>query len=196
MARIGVRMRRFEEPNHARFLTFSCSGRLPLLADRLAKDCLVSELAAARARFRCHLYGWVAMPEHVHLLVWPCLPHHPVPEVLHAIKRRVAQKVCEEWKRNEDRRLETIATETGHRFWQRGGGYDRNIFSDQEFAEKLNYMHRNPVERGLADRPEDWEWSSARWYAKLPSVLELDPLPPRRPQLPADAEAGESGGRL
>jgi len=31
-------------------------------------------------------------------------------------------------------------------------------------VEKLRYMHRNPVKRGLAETPEDWRWSSYRFY--------------------------------
>jgi putative transposase len=44
----------------------------------------------------------------------------------------------------------------------------------------IDYIHLNPVRRGLVERPEDWAWSSARWYAGLrPVPLEMDPtLPP------------------
>jgi putative transposase len=34
----------------------------------------------------------------------------------------------------------------------------------RKFVEKLRYIHRNPVQRGLVDRPEDWKWSSFRHY--------------------------------
>ena len=47
------------------------------------------------------------------------------------------------------------------RFWQRGGGYDRLVYVDGEFPEKLGYIHTNPVRRGLVTRPELWRWSSA-----------------------------------
>jgi hypothetical protein len=38
--------------------------------------------------------------------------------------------------------------------------YDFNVFSDHKRIEKLRYMHRNPVKRGLVEKPEDWKWSS------------------------------------
>lgn len=50
------------------------------------------------------------------------------------------------------------------RFWQRGGGYDRNVRDRDELMEKIRYVHLNPVRRGLVERPEEWAWSSARWY--------------------------------
>ena len=43
--------------------------------------------------------------------------------------------------------------------------YDFNVFSQRKMVEKLRYMHRNPVRRGLAERPEEWPWSSFRHYA-------------------------------
>ena len=49
-------------------------------------------------------------------------------------------------------------------FWQKRY-YDFNVWSGRKFAEKLHYMHMNPVRRGLVDRPELWAWSSYRAYA-------------------------------
>jgi len=61
--------------------------------------------------------------------------------------------------------LERLVDARGtRRFWQRGGGYDRNIHSDTEFDEKIGYIHMNPVRAGLVKTPADWAWSSARWW--------------------------------
>ena len=49
-------------------------------------------------------------------------------------------------------------------FWQ-ARYYDFNLWSERKFVEKLRYIHRNPVKRGLVVRPEDWAWSSFRHYA-------------------------------
>jgi hypothetical protein len=59
-----------------------------------------------------------------------------------------------------DTRLETNTTP----FWQ-PRCYDRNVRDEKEFAVKLQYLHRNPVKRGLVEDPADWEWSSFRHYA-------------------------------
>jgi hypothetical protein len=62
-----------------------------------------------------------------------------------------------------------------HRFWQPGGGYDRNITSAAALRWMIDYIHANPVRRGLVSRAEDWEWSRARWYAGLrPVKIEMD----------------------
>jgi putative transposase len=55
--------------------------------------------------------------------------------------------------------------EVTHRFWQRGGGYDRNLRSAHETWEKIDYVHNNPVERELCATPLEWMWSSAGDHA-------------------------------
>jgi hypothetical protein len=42
--------------------------------------------------------------------------------------------------------------------------HDFNVWSESKFVGKLRYIHRNPVERGLVEGPEDWQWSSFRHY--------------------------------
>ena len=49
-------------------------------------------------------------------------------------------------------------------FWQ-ARYYDLNVHNEKKRVEKLRYMHRNPVKRGLVEIPEDWPWSSYRHYA-------------------------------
>ena len=181
------RLRRHEHSHHLRFLTFSTYRRLPLFLNPRIRDLFAQHLAAARDQFKFHLYAWVVMPEHVHLLLWPCLPEHPVSAVLRTFKGDFADEVIARWQSLGARVLDRLVTPQGKpRFWQRGGGYDRNIFSRAVLAETIEYIHGNPVKRGLVAKPEDWAWSSARWYAGLrdaeaPAEIAMDPLPPKRP---------------
>src|SRR5690606_12634771 len=54
-----------------------------------------------------------------------------------------------------------------HRFWQAGGGYDRNIWTARAVANSVGYLHRNPVVAGFVEKESDWRWSSAGWYAGM-----------------------------
>jgi putative transposase len=63
--------------------------------------------------------------------------------------------------RHHARKLKSSAQS---QFWQRRY-YDFNVFTHAKTAEKLKYMHRNPVRRGLVLRPEEWPWSSFRHHA-------------------------------
>lgn len=61
-----------------------------------------------------------------------------------------------------------------YRLWQAGGGFDRNMFSPKVITASIDYIHANPVRRGLCDTTIDWKWSSARWYEGLDADLEID----------------------
>ena len=50
-------------------------------------------------------------------------------------------------------------------FWQRRF-YDFIVWSGRKLREKLEYMHRNPVERKLVGQSKDWPWSSWSHYEK------------------------------
>jgi putative transposase len=67
-----------------------------------------------------------------------------------------------------------------YRFWQRGGGYDRNLRTLADIYEKIHYVHNNPVRRGLVAVAEDWPWSSCRTWQTgddLPIAIDRASLP-------------------
>ena len=142
-------LRRKEIAGHARFLTFSCYRRLPLLNHDKIRGLFVDRLAAVCAVEHVRLLGWVVMPEHVHLVVFPD-GEPDFRRFCHALKRPVAEAVLRRWKKLEAPILKKIAHGPGYRFWQTGGGYDRNLLSPDAVREKIQYIHDNPVRRGLA----------------------------------------------
>jgi len=98
------------------------------------------------------------MPEHVHLLV-----SEPQKKLLWTAIQSLKQGVT--------RRLALRAPEP---FWQ-PRYYDFNVWSEKKRVEKLRYIHRNPVKRGLVEKPEDWEWSSFRHYLSgEPGIVEIE----------------------
>jgi REP element-mobilizing transposase RayT len=109
--------------------------------------------------------GYVVMPEHVHLLVSE--PERATPSlIMQVVKQEFAKKVMRSVRaqaRPGQSQLWANALEGKH-VWQ-ARFYDFNIWSDKKRAENLRYMHRNPVQRGLVREPEEWRWSSFRYYA-------------------------------
>jgi REP element-mobilizing transposase RayT len=121
------------------------------------------------------------MPEHVHLLVAPKEPGVEIARFQGDVKERTAKLPMAWLEEHSPRWLERLTVREGkrirRRFWLPGGGYDRNIDNSDTLASVIDYFHMNPVKRGLVTRPEDWEWSSARWYAGIrPVALEMDPV--------------------
>jgi hypothetical protein len=67
-----------------------------------------------------------------------------------------------------------------YRFWQRDGGYDRNVVEPDTAFQETEYIHNNPVRRGLSAKPEDWIWSSAADFAGVragPLRIDRESLP-------------------
>lgn len=104
-------------------------------------------LERIRRRFQLCVYGYVIMPDHVHLL-------------LSEPRRATLAEAIKSLKQGVSRRL---IGESPH-FWQKRY-YDFNVRNHHQFVEKLRYIHRNPVKKELCTRPEDWERSSFRHYA-------------------------------
>jgi putative transposase len=139
---------RYQQCGCFHFLTFSCYRRQALLTREGAYGVFERELETVRVRYGFVVAGYVLMPEHVHLLVGE--PRRSSLSVaLQVLKQQTSRKL---------KRLGEV------QFWQRRY-YDFNVHNEEKRVEKLRYMHRNPVKRGLVERPEQWPWSSFRHYA-------------------------------
>jgi putative transposase len=139
---------RFHHSGSFHFITFSCYHRLPLLARTRGYRVFEAELEAVRVRYGFVIAGYALMPEHVHLLV-----NEPSLGTL--------ATVIQVLKQNTSRKLHRSGQA---QFWQRRY-YDLVVSSEAKRLEKLRYIHRNPVKRGLTSGPAAWPWSSFRHYA-------------------------------
>jgi putative transposase len=171
---IEKRRVRYNEPGQPRELTFSCYHRYPFLMRDRTREWLCDALAESATKFGFQLWAYVIMPEHVHLLVYPGDVPERMSDFLRGVKEPVARKALAYLVDNAAEWLPRLTVREGprvrRRFWQPGGGYDRNITSMEALRAMIDYIPANPVRRGLVARPEDWEWSSARWFAGLRPV--------------------------
>ena len=139
-------LKRYQQARDLHFITFSCYRRQPLLSDAHAKRLFEQALEQARRAYGFYVTGYLIMPEHVHLLISEP-ERSTLARALQALKQLVSRKLI------------------GGRehFWQ-ARYYDFNVWTKRKRVEKLRYMHRNPVKRSLVEKPEDWAWSSFRYY--------------------------------
>ena len=135
---------RYQQCGCFHFVTFSCYQRLPHLGFVSARSLFERSLETMRLRYDFVVCGYVVMPEHVHFLV-------SEPKKAFLCKAIQALKL-------------SVSVQSRERpFWQ-ARYYDFNVHNEEKRVEKLRYMHRNPVKRGLVEKPEDWPWSSFRHY--------------------------------
>ncbi len=133
------RLKRYHHEGENHFVTVSCYHRQPYLNTPQSREVALKSLEATPQRYEFEVLGYVVMPEHVHLLISerPNHENHSLAMALQAWKISVARRMPQK------------------PFWQRRY-YDFNVFSHNKRVEKLRYMHRNPVARGLVEKPEEW----------------------------------------
>jgi len=162
----------FTGQGHLHFITFSTFGRRQILGAPRSRQIVISVLGNLANRDQVRVSGFVIMPDHVHAIFW-FRDDRDLPQAVQV------------WKSTSAHYLKLFFMETNPDFIsylmvKRGGRdvvtcrqrryYDFNIRTPAKLKEKLEYMHYNPVKKGLCSRPEDWRWSSALWYVKHRSV--------------------------
>ncbi len=173
------RIKHYDGEGHARELTFSCFQRRSYFSNPDACEWFFKALAKAREQLPVHIWAYVVMPEHVHLLVWPVEREFKISKLLETLKTSVAKRAG-----NHFRKIDSLAFEASDKtfqFWQSGPGYDRNLDNDGTIWAAIDYIHLNPVRRSLCIRAVDWPWSSARIFEGI-----AGPFPIDRESLPSD----------
>lgn len=155
-------LERFYGGGDLHFITCSCYRGQPELGTAYRRDLFLRVLEEARRKYQFVVYGYVIMPEHFHLLVSE--PEQGDPSVvMKVVKERFSRRL------NRRRRTRSVGQSwlwnlSPNPIWQKRF-YDFNVWSTRKRIEKLRYIHRNPVKRGLVTQPDQWKWSSFRAYA-------------------------------
>jgi len=156
-------LKRLHHSGQSHFLTFSCYHRLPFLTQMHMEDAFLQTLEQTRRRFEMHVYGYVVMPEHVHLLLSEPAGDAPA-KAVQMLKTKVAIQARKLGQRKA----------SDEPFWQ-ARYFDHNVRNHEGFVTQLRYIHRNPVKRGLCAEPGQWPWSSFRaWALGEDGVVEVE----------------------
>ena len=144
---------RYYGTQHLHFITCSCYRRQPRLHTAWRRHLFLKILEQARCKLRFVVHGYVVMPEHFHLLITEPEIGDPA-VVMKVIKERFTRQL------NQHRKPVSAQTalwdSTPAPVWQKRF-YDFNVWSEKKRIEKLRYMHRNPVKRGLVIEPDQWK---------------------------------------
>jgi putative transposase len=162
-------IKHFHVAGHFHELTSSCYRRRPLLTNDAWLEQLARCIDTASVEAGFVLNAFVFMPEHVHLLVLPRDSESDISRLLARIKQPFSKAIKQILIEHRSPLLSslTVRERPGKkcfRFWQEGPGFDRNLFTAKAVEASIDYIHINPVRRGLCKRAADWKWSSARFY--------------------------------
>ncbi|MCU1255218.1 MAG: hypothetical protein JWM83_1517 [Candidatus Angelobacter sp.] len=181
------RLKRYQEAGQLHYVTFTCYHRIQYLNSAFARDVFEQTLERVRRWYNLYIIGYVVMPEHVHLLLSE--PERSSLAVALQMLKQISSRKLHSMGGPPFRPLLAKGGKSAPRFrpplakrgeqvdqpvWQKRY-YDFNVFSDHKRIEKLRYMHRNPVKRGLVEKPEDWKWSSyCHYLTGMEGVVEVE----------------------
>jgi len=172
-------VKHYEVEGHAHYLTWSCFGRMNLFGKPRTCQWFLEALQEARVDHQFDLWAWVIMPNHVHLLIRPRNWPYKMSTIANGLKKKVGEKAIAYLKGRNDPFLEKLTvrnkTRTYRRFWLPGSGYNENVTDVERVMEIIEYIHNNPVRKGLCVKPEDYYWSSAKaWLLGIDDPIPID----------------------
>jgi REP element-mobilizing transposase RayT len=158
-------------PAHLYFLTTSTAERRRLFERDAMRRLVVDALDCMRLRGRFKLYAFIVMPNHLHGIL-QCSAEDPLADVVRDLKKHIADRIVRHYEAEDDQRvlglLASLADRSSrvrYKVWE--DGYNaKDVFSPEFLRQKMTYLHNNPCQDhwSLVERPEDYVWSSARFY--------------------------------
>jgi REP element-mobilizing transposase RayT len=158
-----ARWKNLAESGHTMFVSTTILGFVPVFKIERTADTIAAAILADCKHEEARVDAFVVMPEHVHLLLQIPMGRTGS-ELMDRLKTAWANRIldvatdkCRTALRNANRRLRSRSV------WQRS--FRGLVVEDKEtWVQKLEYIHNNPVRRGLCERPEDYRWSSAKLW--------------------------------
>jgi len=159
------------------FITATTVNWLPLFGNPDIARIIFESLALLQKERRIIIHAYVLMENHLHLVA----ASENLSKEVANFKSFTARRSIDFYReRGNQFILEQLAlhklahrSDRDYQFWQEGV-HPEQIHSQEMYEQKIRYIHYNPVRRGYVDEPEHWRYSSARNYANLEAVLDLD----------------------
>jgi len=170
---------RIWDQNKLYFLTLTVKNWTDIFINDDYKMIIVDSLKYCQEKKGLEIFGYCIMSTHIHLIT-RAQENYQLSDWLRDFKKftskAIIRKILEEKDSKKRALIDSFCNkETGkskYSFWQTGN-HPVEISSNKFFDEKLDYIHNNPVEASFVERPEDYQFSSARNYAGLKSHLEI-----------------------
>lgn len=168
------------------FLTLTIVDWIAIFIRKKYKDIIIESLEYCRKEKGLLICGYVIMSNHLHLIV-QSNGNQSLSNILRDFKKFTAKKILYDLEVNtrESRRTwmldrfrqkgEKYKSNTVYQFWQKGN-HPKLLFSPKVIEQKLNYLHRNPVVQGWVKTPEEYWYSSARFYLNGEGPLKIDKI--------------------
>lgn len=151
--------------DYAQFVTITCLGWKPVLANAKAKEIIVNSLKYLNKLNRIDVFAFCIMDNHLHL-IWQLLKENKREDVQRDFLKYTSQRTLKHLRATNPAfvsQLYVNASDRKFQVWERNS-LSIPLYSEYFFIQKLQYIHENPVTAGLCKFPEEYHYSSARFY--------------------------------
>ncbi|TKK71659.1 transposase [Ilyomonas limi] len=173
------------DQNNPYYLTFQVVKWVDVFTRNEYKQIVINSFDYCRKHKGLELYAYVLMTNHIHLIARAKEPFQ-LSDIIRDFKKFTANQLLPLLQLPQESRSDWIMKrfEFAAREHQRNSHYQLwthenhavELFTPAFTQQKMEYIHNNPVRTGIVEKPEDYLYSSARNYAGLKSVLEIDLL--------------------
>jgi putative transposase len=159
------------------FLTCTIVAWLPVFTRPETVGIVLDSWRFLQSQGRLVLFGYVILDNHLHMVAgsddlsktMQSFKSYTARQILDHLEAVYAKTLLEELRYFKARHK----IESTYQLWQEGS-HPQQISDDEMMRQKLEYTHYNPVKRGYVDDPVHWRYSSARNYAGLPGLIEVE----------------------
>lgn len=152
-----ARQQRIYFENAVYHISIRGNNKQKVLKDEQDKKVFLESLSKFKSRFGFKLYGFVLMDNHAHLIIETNSKMN-ISKIMQALTLSYSVKFRKKY------------GYVGY-VWQ--GRFKSNVIeNDKYILECIDYIHNNPVRAGLVDSPQDYFWSSYKFYNGFPDGIE------------------------
>jgi putative transposase len=173
---------KIRNPEGIYFVTSTVVHWIDVFARANHKITLVESLEYCQKNKGLVIFAWCLMSSHLHMVVKAT--YNNLPEIMRDFKKHTAREIIKNIKEEPESRREWLLRTfegagknlkriTNYKFWQ-DGNHPIELDTNETIEQKINYIHFNPVEDLIVERPEDYLYSSARNYAGMNGVLNVE----------------------
>ncbi len=149
----------------AQFFTATILEWKPLLQQEKYKNIIINSLSFLVKDKRVIVYAFIIMNNHIHF-IWQIQEGFTKEAVQRDFLKFTAQKIKDDVEKNHPKVMSLFKVNAKDRKYQilERNSLSVDLFSERVFIQKLNYIHQNPVKAGLCNNPEEYYYSSAKFY--------------------------------
>ena len=168
---------KFNNPQELYFVTLTIRHWIDVFTRREYKDIIVENLDFCVKNKGLEIFAWCIMTNHLHLIV-RAKESFLLQDILRDFKKHTSKTIINAiYENSQESRKEWLLrgfkTGEGNMFWQEGN-HPVELFTNEVISEKLNYIHKNPVQAGFVFREQDYLYSSAIDYAGEKGALNIE----------------------